>query len=166
MKNLINKLLLVTSAFILSAAASADPLKIGVVDLHEIFAKAPEVKVIKENLETKFKPRQQKLVAAQNDIKSDMDKLQKDGAVMSSSDKKLLQEKIMKAQQDLEKKGSQYQQDLNSAQNQAMETFFGKVKKVIDALAKKEKYNLVLQRDNVPYMDENLNITKKVVAAL
>jgi outer membrane protein len=166
MSRIVYKGLLLASLAITSMVSVADPMNIGVVDLREVFAKAPEVKVIKENLETRFKPRQQKLVEQQKAIKADMDKLQKDGSIMSNSDKKALQDNIVKQQQALEKNGSEYQQDLNSAQNQAMETFFGKVKNVIDKLAKKEKYTLVLQRENVPYMEEKLDITNKVIAAL
>lgn len=164
MKRIGSFVVLVSALFANATWANND--KIGVVDLREIFAKAPEVKVIKTNLEKRFKPRQEKLMAMQKNIKEKVDKLQKNGAVMSAADKKTLQQEIMSGQQALEKEGSQYQNDLNTAQNSAMETFFNKVKGIIDTVAKKEKYTLVLQRENVPYRSKELDITDAVIKAL
>ena len=48
----------------------AQSLKIGVVDLHKIIGESAHVKTVRQQLEIKFKPRQEKLLAMQKSVKS------------------------------------------------------------------------------------------------
>lgn len=144
----------------------AADMKIGVIDLHQIVAQASEVKKIKQDLEKKFKPRQSKLMAEQKSVRENIDKLKRDSSVMSQGQKKSLQDKIIQAQAELERSGQAYQQELNEAQNQAMQAFFEKVKKTVDSVAKSEKYSLVMQKESVPYVAAQYDITKKILSKL
>ena len=47
-----------------------------------------------------------------------------------------------------------------------MQDFFAKVKVALDKIAQKEHYDIVLQKENVPYSSPNLDITKQLIAAL
>lgn len=146
--------------------ASVKTLKIGVVDVQEIVAKAPQVKTINDRLSTKFKSRQEKVVALQNTLKKDMEKMERDAAVLSAKDKSALEEKILSQQRDLQRLGQDYQQDLSREQNKEMQEFFTKVKDAIDKVAKKESYDIILQKDGVPYASDSIDITKQVLDAL
>jgi Skp family chaperone for outer membrane proteins len=47
-----------------------------------------------------------------------------------------------------------------------MQTFFEKVKKVVDNIAKAEKYDLILQKEGVPFASTSMDITKQVITKL
>ena len=72
----------------------------------------------------------------------------------------------MASRNKMQKQGQAYQQELTMAQNQAMQGFFDRVKKIVDGIAKNEKYDLILQKEGVPFATQKMNITNKVIKKL
>ncbi len=171
MKRITQRLLIAMSfvALIFSAplaVASAGNLKIGIVDLHKVLQESSQAKVISKRLEGQFKPRQEKLFASQKQLKADAEKLHRDATLMTAAQKTALQNKIVQEQRTLEQSGAKYQEDLNKAQNQAMQEFFAKVKVALDKIAQQGSYDLILQKENVPYSSPEMDVTKQLIAAL
>jgi outer membrane protein len=137
--------------------------KIGVVDLQKIMQTSSQMKTIQQKLEKDFKPRRDKLVAMEEGLKQDMEKFKRDGSIMSDSQKKDLEKKILATQQTFEREGQQYQQELSTAHNEAMEELYSKIRKAIAKVADTDKYDIVLQKDAAPYSSEKLDITENVI---
>lgn len=146
-----------------SVAAYAEESKIGVVDLQRIMQTAPQMKAIQEKLENEFKPRRDKLVKMEETLKADMEKFKRDGTVMSPSSKKDMEKKIIGEQQQFERDGQQYQQELSTAHNEAMEEFYNKVRAAIGKVAAHAKYDIVLQKDAAPFSSSKLDVTSEVL---
>lgn len=151
---------------IFSAVACADGSKIGVVDLQKIMQTSDDVKTIQATLEEKFKPRRDKIIGMEVDLKKDMEAFKRDSSVMSQAKRKELEQKIMTAQQTFEQEGQQYQQELSAAHNEAMEKFYDKIRAAIAKVAEAEKYDLVFQKDAAPFSIEKLDVTSKVIKAV
>jgi outer membrane protein len=145
------------------ASAFADWAKIGVVDLQKIMQTSSQMKVIQQKLEKDFKPRRDKLVTMEEDLKKDMERFKRDSAVLSQTQKKALEKKIVATQQTFEREGQQYQQELSTAHNEAMEELYGKIRKAINKVAESEKYDLILQKDAAPFSVGKLDITERVM---
>lgn len=143
--------------------AFADGAKIGVVDLQKIMQTSSQMKTIQQKLEKDFKPRRDKLVAMEDGLKQDMEKFKRDSAVMSDSQKKELEKKIVSTQQTFEREGQQYQQELSTAHNEAMEELYAKIRKAIAKVAETDKYDIVLQKDAAPFSSDKLDITDSVM---
>lgn len=146
-----------------STTVLADTAKIGVVDLQKIMQSSTQMKDIQQKLEKEFKPRRDKLVAMETSLKSDMEKFKRDGAILSATEKKDLEKKIVGMQQQFERDGQQYQQELSTAHNEAMEGLYTKVRAAITKIAKNDKYDLIVQKDAVPFSSESLDVTDKVI---
>lgn len=158
---------LITLIFSLfGTAVFADWAKIGVVDLQKIMQTSTQMKDIQTKLEGTFKPRRDKLVAMETTLKSDMEKFKRDSAVLSATQKKDLEKKIVAAQQQFERDGQQYQQELSTAHNEAMEGLYTKVRAAITKIAKDEKYDIIVQKDATPFSTETLDVTDKVIKAI
>lgn len=151
---------------VMSFNVFADGMKIGVVDLQKIMQTSAEMQTIQEKLEKEFKPRRDKLVAMEEGLKKDMETFKRDSAVMSAEQRKTLEKKIVDAQQVFDRDGQQYQQELSTAHNQAMEGFYNKIRAAISLVAKNEKYDLVFQKDAAPYSQDKLDVTDKVIKAM
>ena len=159
----INKLL---TALILTfgiSIAYANDAKIGVVDLQKIMQTAEQMKEIQKSLEKDFQPRREKLVNMEKKIKQEMEKLKRDGAVMSEAKRKELEKKIVSEQRQFEQEGQQYQKQLSTAHNQAMETFYNQIREAISKIAKHDILDIVLQKDAAPYSSEKLDVTSRVL---
>ncbi|STX28061.1 outer membrane protein OmpH [Legionella beliardensis] len=146
-----------------AVTAFADEAKIAVVDLQKIMQTSSQMKTIQQKLEKDFKPRRDKLVAMEDDLKKDMEKFKRDSAIMSQSQKKELEKKIVVTQQRFEREGQQYQQELSTAHNEAMEELYTKIRKAISKVAEAGKYDLVLQKDAAPFSTTKLDITDQVI---
>lgn len=146
-----------------SLNALADNAKIGVVDLQKIMQTSSHMKAIQEKLEKEFKPRRDQLVAMENGLKKDMEKFKRDSAIMSQTQRKDLEKKIVGTQQQFEREGQQYQQELSTAHNEAMEEFYTKIRAAIAKVAEADKFDVVLQKDAAPYNADKLDVTTKVM---
>lgn len=147
----------------LSVNAFADGSKIGVVDLQKIMQTSAQMKAIQQKLEAEFKPRRDKLVAMEDGLKKDMEKFKRDSAIMSQAQKKEMEKKIVSTQQTFEREGQQYQQELSTAHNEAMEELYGKIRTAISKVASTDKFDLILQKDAAPFSDNKLDITDLVM---
>lgn len=141
----------------------ADGAKIGVVDLQKIMQTAPQMKAIQDRLEKEFKPRRDKLVAMEEGLKKDMETFKRESAVMSQSKKKEMERRVVATQQQFERDGQQYQQELSTAHNEAMEEFYSKIRTAIAKIAEREKYDVVLQKDAAPFSADKLDVTPQVM---
>lgn len=143
--------------------ALADGTKIGVVDLQKIMQTSTQMKGIQEKLEKEFKGRRDKLVAMEEGLKKDMEKFKRDTAIMSQTQRKDLEKKIVSTQQQFEREGQQYQQELSTAHNEAMEDFYNKIRAAIAKVAQTDHYDLVFQKDAAPFSVDKLDVTAKVM---
>ena len=141
----------------------AEGVKVGVVDLQKIMQTSPQMKVIQQQVEKDFKPRRDKLVAMEGSLKNDMEKFKRDSTVMSDAQKKELEKKIIAAQQLFERQGQQYQQELSTAHNEAMEGLYTKIRTAIKVVAEAQKYDIILQKDAAPFSIDSLDVTPAVI---
>jgi outer membrane protein len=150
------------------AEVSADvkDVKIGVVDVQRVIEQAPQVKKINEQLEKEFKKRQADLEKEQKKLQDEVTQLEKNQAVMSAADRGKKEEVLRRQQRNLRLNGEDFQQDANAQQNLQMQQFFEKLAETIEQVAKAEQIDLVLQRDGLPFVSEQLDITSQVVDAL
>jgi outer membrane protein len=148
------------------ATAFADYAKIGVVDLQKIMQTSTQMKTIQQKLEADFKPRRDKLVAMEDGLKKDMETFKRDNAILSETQKKDMEKKIIATQQQFEREGQHYQQELSTAHNEAMEGLYGKVRAAISKVATNDKFDIILQKDAAPFTNDKLDVTGKVMAEI
>jgi len=151
---------------VFSTGVFADGSKIGVVDLQKIMQTSDEVKTIQTKLEETFKPRRDKIMGMEADLKKEMETFKRDSSIMNQAKRKELEQKIVAAQQAFEQEGQQYQQELSAAHNEAMEKFYNKIRTAIAKVAEDQKYDLVFQKDAAPFSNEKLDVTDKVIKAV
>jgi len=144
----------------------ADDLKVGVIDLHEILDKTPQLKKINDDLKKQFGPQEEKIKKAQQALMDESKKYERDDRIMNETDRKKLQEKIIKDRQELQQMSIDFQQKAAAEQGKAMQKLLEQIQAVIKQVAEKNKLNLVLQKEGVPYFDEKLSVTEQVVKQL
>jgi outer membrane protein len=158
-------LFMVTTAYAVGEPkeASVTAMKIGVVDVRQVLQKIPQMTEVNSQLEKQFKPRQDKIVEAQKSLKESEDKLNKEGAVMGDTQRSALQDKIIAERANTQAMISTFQQDLSNAQNRSMQKLLAQIAGVVNKIAKDDKYDLILQGENVPYVSDKLNVTERVI---
>lgn len=159
-------ILLTTMVILSTSVASAAQLKIGVVDVHQILQKSPEVASINKKLKTQFQPREEKIARAQKHLQSQAEKLERDGAVMSTSDRQKLAADVAKSRRSLYRLQQDFHDDLTVAERQATQKLMSRVQAAINKIAKADHYDLILQRSGTPFASNSIDVTQKVLKTL
>ncbi|MBX9609263.1 MAG: OmpH family outer membrane protein [Gammaproteobacteria bacterium] len=155
---------LLSAALSVSAAQAAD-YKIGVVNAPRVLEAAPQAEVARVKLEKEFAARDQKLVAAQKELKTLEDRAQKDGAIMSESERGRLERDIMNKRRDLKRDTQEFQEDVNYRRNEEMAAIQQQIADAIISLSKEQGFDMVLGT-GVVFASEKVDITDQVIARL
>lgn len=142
------------------------PIKVGVINLADVLKNSPQMKAAADKLRKEFKPRQEKIMAAQKTFEANQAKLKRDAAVMSATDKTALQAKVSDEQRDLQRMQEDYMQDLQAAQQAMMQTVLKKLDGIVQSIAAKNGYDLILQRNSVAFASQRVDITPEVLKSL
>jgi outer membrane protein len=154
---------LLLAAQVYAADTTTSPqLTIAVVNVQQLFQASPKIADLNKQLQSKFKPRQDKLLASQKALQDELDKFKKESPTMSQKDKDAMQKKITSDQADLTKEATSFQQDLSKEQNKVMKGVLAQLNEIISSIAKKNSYSLVLDSQAVIYSADSVDITKQV----
>lgn len=139
---------------------------IGVVDMKQVFDNSPKVKEIKDSLTKKFSSQKDSLQKMSDSLQADIQKYQKNKAVMNKKDLSDLQAKITTEETQFRQAQSKFQQAVFSAQNDALESFMNTVKKAVAKVAAKKDLDAVLPNNEVLYSKGDSDLTQDVLKAL
>lgn len=157
-------LLLFSLLFMLSAA-QAQEVKIGAVNAVRILENSPQAEAARDKIQNEFAPRDRSLIEEQKKLKSLEDRLAKDGAIMSESERANLERQIVQMKRDLQRSQDEFRDDLNFRRNEE----FGEIQKVILAaiqkVAKDLGYDIVLG-EGVIYASKKVDISDQVIEYL
>ena|SRR3990167_1012448 len=161
------KKIILTAAAILTAwSITASANGIGVVDMKMIFTKSPDVKSIKEKLNTQFTPEKNKLEKMGQALQADIAQYQKNKAVMKPADLAKLQSSITAQETQFRTEQAKFQQEVFAAQNKSLADFMASVKAAVKTVAEKDNLDLVIPNNDVLYSKDNKDITKEVLENL
>jgi len=145
-------------------AADAATSKVAIVNVQQVLQQSPRVNAVSKKLEDQFKDRQTKLNDEQKALQDKLEKFKKESPTMSQKDRDSTEKSITGERSDLVKQVVAYQQDLQKAQNTAMQGILADLNGVVSAIAKKSSYDLVLDAQAVVYTANGTDITKDVAS--
>ncbi len=166
MKEINNKLITILFVMLLPLGVMAADIKVGFVNSLKILDEAPQTKEAMDAWQSEFSPKKDKLITEQAKLKKLEEKLVRDGALMSSSERKVLERDIMNQQRDLRRNEEEYNEDLNIRRNEVLQEVQSKVMNVINVMAKEENYDLIFSESGVVYFNESMDISDKVLSRL
>ncbi|KIF83873.1 OmpH [Noviherbaspirillum autotrophicum] len=142
----------------------AQESKIGFVSTERIFREAAPAKAAQSKIEQEFSRRDKELQDLAARLKAMSEKLDKDAAVLSDSDRVRRQRDLADMDKDFQRKQREFREDLNQRRNEELATVLEKTNKVIKQIAEAEKYDIVFQE--AVYASPRIDITDKVLKAL
>ncbi len=157
---MIKKVVLLIGLLLASPLVLAE-LKIGFVNIPKVLEKAPQAEKAKKRLEQEFSPRDKQLLAQQEDVKKLEERLTRDGAIMSDSEKRKLERDILAKQRDLKRDQQEFSEDFNIRRNEELGKLQRRVVEAIRALAKERDFDLLLT-DGVIHASDSVDVTKDV----
>ncbi len=148
-----------------AAPARAADLRIAVVNYAQLIQESPQAKAAVAALRAEFAPKQRSLQAEANELKVREDNLKKNEATMTQDQRDAAELDLRERYQDLARKQSEIQDDVNTRRNELMSELQRTLVQVVQNYARQQKYDLVLA-DGVIYSDSTLDITPAILSAL
>ena len=160
MKKLVLGLILLSG--LLSANAIAAGLKVGVVSVERILTEAPQVDAVNTSMLERFGPQRDELQKGEQEITKMQENYKRNELVLTEDKLNDLKKDIITKIQALKQKEALLTQEVGTVRNQELAVLQQQVRGIIDDIAKKGKYDLVLS-EGVAYSSEKLDITDKVL---
>lgn len=162
--NLFKCLALVTASLLPLAHVHAQDSRVGFVSTERIFREAAPAKAAQAKIEQEFSRRDKELQEMAGRLKSMSEKLDKEAAVLSDSDRVKRQRDLADLDKDFQRKQREFREDLNQRRNEELAVVLERTNKVIKQIAETEKYDIVFQE--AVYASPRIDITEKVLKAL
>lgn len=160
-----NFLIATVLALPVSLVHAAD-VKIGFVSIGKILSSAPQAEAASKRLEKEFAPRKKGLDDAVKSLRRQEEKLAKDGAVMSESQRRTLENDIRNQARELKRTSDEFREDFNMRRNDELGKFQKQVLDVINSVAKEEGFDLVINDSATLYVSPQVDVTDKVLRRL
>ena len=157
---------LIAGALLSTAMASSAVLaeqKIGVVNVQGVFQAMPQAASIQATIAAEFKDKTEEVSRLEKDIKYYMEKNQRDAATMSAKEKTELEGKIIALRDEYTGKAQPLQQEIQKRLQEEQNKLLGLIKQGIDAVAAKEKYDVILNSNAVAFINPENEISKSVL---
>jgi outer membrane protein len=148
-----------------SAVAEAQALKIGYVNFGRLLEESPQAKAAQAALESEFLPRQREVAAQRKSLQEKVEKLQKEAAVMSESDRLRSEREVRDLELNVNRRFNELQEDLNLRRNEEVGRMQRALLQEVQAYARTNGYQLVVS-DGVLFAAEGIDITPQIVAAI
>ena len=149
-----------------AATVQAADLKVGAVSIAKILNQAPQAEQANKRLQKEFEPRQKALQDTENSLRSMQQRLDKDSAVMNDTQRRNLERDIRVQSRDFQRAAAEFRDDFNIRRNEELGKFQQQVLQAVNALAKEEGFDLILNEGAVIYAGQSIDITDKVLRKL
>ncbi len=161
--NILFKLILPLLALAALPALAGD-FRVGFVDIERILRESAPAVQASQKIEKEFAPRDEAIQKLSAQVRDMQDYLEKKGAGLSSSERRSKERELSNLSAELQRQQRQYREDLNQRKNEEYAVLLERANKVIQAIAERGNYDLVLQE--AVYRNPKLDITDQVLKAL
>lgn len=138
--------------------------RIGVVNSEKIFKESNLAKASQSKLQAEFAKREKDLRDEAQKIKSAAEKLDKDAAVMSDSDRVRKQRELADSDRELQRKQREFTEDVNQRSFEERSKIAQKANQALKAVAEQRKLDLIVQE--AAYVNPRIDVTEDVIKAL
>nr|WP_282437174.1 OmpH family outer membrane protein [Vibrio amylolyticus] len=168
MKNIMKaagvSLVVLTSSMFAHAAEAAQ--KVGYVNSAQIFQALPQREVVLQKMQEEFKDRAAELQAIQAQAQTKMEKLQRDGELMTAGEVDKLRVEISQLESNFQIKGKSLEKASARREAEEKQKLFKLIQDAVTKIAEKEGYDLIVEAQALQYAKPEFNISEKVIESL
>jgi outer membrane protein len=140
-------------------------IKVGFVKVDEILKNAPQAEESNKKLESEFKGRTEKLKKEISALNNEEKDFQKNSLTMDEKEKEKLKKKLQEKRIDIQRSERELREDIDLRRRDEISKLQSKVTKVIESLAERDKYDLILYT-GVAYASDKIDMTSKILKEL
>ena len=146
-----------------SFASAQEKVKIGFIDIQRVVGESQAGKRAKDRFQAQVKKAEADVQKERQDLerlKSDIDKK---GPLLKEGERRNMEADLQKRSVNLQRTLGDYQQDLRQKENQMMSDILKDLEVIVNEVGKADKFTLILERSQILYSDQGIDITNKVI---
>lgn len=154
-----------TAATLLAAgAATAADLKIGVVNMERILRESKTAIEASDRLNAEGQRRQEEIERISRRFKARLERFEKDAPSMTESERVQERRSLAEMERDVTRRSREAREEFNQRRNEEVLLLQNRAGRVVQELAKKEQFDLVLYE--FFYASDRVDLTSRVIEAL
>ncbi len=168
LKNMIKvaglSLAVLSSSFFAHAAEAAQ--KVGYVNTAQVFQELPQREIVLQTMQEEFKDRADELKKIEANAKTKIEKLQRDGELMSPEEVEALRLEIGQLDNTFKLKAQALDKATQRREAQEKQKLFKVIQDAIAKVSEKEGYDLIVDVQAVAFANPDYDISEKVISSL
>lgn len=154
-------------ASMVSVSAFAAEVKIGFIDMQRAIQDTAAGKKAKKELETEFNKKKKELEKKEADIKKMHEDFEKRSMAMNEEARMKRQQEIRAEMGKYQESAGKAQMDIQKRERDLTQPIVTKLRSIIDEIAKKEDFTVILERseNSVMWAKKEIDLTDRVIKA-
>ena len=146
-----------------SVASAQERIKIGYIDIQRVISESQPGKRAKERFQTQVKKAEADVVKERQDLEKLRADIEKKGPLLKDEERRNLEADYQRRSVTLQRAMSDYQQELQAKNNEMMSDILKELEQIVNEVGKADKFTLILERSQILYSDQGIDITSKVI---
>jgi outer membrane protein len=155
-------LLSLVLVLLLPAVVSAQ-VKIGFIDVQRAISESVAGKRAREKFQLQVKKAESDLLKEKSELERMKSELDKKGPLLKEDEKRNLEGDLQKRYVTYQRSMTDQQQDLRQKEGEMTADILKDLEKIVNEVGKAEKFTLILERSQILYSDQGIDITNKVI---
>ena len=149
----------------LASAQSADGVRLAVVDVARVMNEVDEMRAVRRRLERDIERRQAEVNRRREAVERFEAELAEGFEMLTDEARQRRLQDLQRQMMELQEYFMNNQQELARAEMEAQQRFLQRVTAIVDEIANRENFTLVIERSAVLFMSSGNDITDRVVTA-
>jgi len=146
-----------------SVASAQERIKIGFIDIQRVISESQPGKRASDRLQAQIKKAEGDVVKERQDLEKLRADIEKKGPLLKDEERRNLEADYQRRSVTLQRAMSDYQQDLQQKRNEMMSDILKDLEQIVNEIGKADKFTLILERSQILYSDQGIDITSKVI---
>ncbi len=140
-----------------------EKVKIGLVDIQRAINESQAGKKAKEKFQAQIKKAEADLLREKQEVERLRTDFDKKGSLLKEEQRRNLERDIQKRERGYMISAREYQEELRQREGEMTSEILKDLLSIVSEIGKSEKFTLIIERSQVPYGDQTIDITDKVI---
>ena len=140
-----------------------DRVKIGFIDIQRAISDSNAGKRAKERFQAQVKKAEAELLKEKNELERLKADLDKKGPLMKEEERRNLEGDLQRRYVNYQRTMTDQQQELRQKEGALTGDILKELEKIVNEIGKSDKFTLILERNQILYSDQGIDVTNKVI---
>ncbi len=145
------------------AVEAQDRVKIGFIDIQRAISDSNAGKRAKERFQAQVKKAEAELLKEKTELERLKADLDKKGPLMKEEERRNLEVDLQRRYVNYQRTMTDQQQELRQKEGALTGDILKELEKIVNEIGKSDKFTLILERNQILYSDQGIDVTNKVI---